>query len=74
MTFELDDQTITIVGYVDAYEPDSATVYDLKTTRFVKWQAEKGHIPRENHVTQYHALVERRIILNSDGCSMKSEC
>jgi len=52
MVFELDGRTITIVGYVDAYDPETATVYDLKTTRFVKWQAEKGHIPRENHVTQ----------------------
>ena len=61
MTFEVDDQSITIVGYVDAYEPETATVYDLKTTRFVKWQAEKGHIPRENHVAQvqcYYTLLD----------------
>jgi CRISPR/Cas system-associated exonuclease Cas4 (RecB family) len=61
MAFELADQTITIVGYVDAYEPETATVYDLKTTRFVKWQAEKGHIPRQNHVAQvqcYYTLLD----------------
>lgn len=53
MTFELDDhRTITIVGYLDAYDPEKATIYDLKTTRFVKWQSEKGFIPRENHVAQ----------------------
>jgi CRISPR/Cas system-associated exonuclease Cas4 (RecB family) len=52
MTFELGDETITIVGYVDAFDPETATVYDLKTTRFVKWQADKGHIPRENHTAQ----------------------
>ena len=61
MSFELADQTITIVGYVDAYEPESATIYDLKTTRFVKWQAEKGHIPRDIHIAQiqcYYTLLD----------------
>jgi CRISPR/Cas system-associated exonuclease Cas4 (RecB family) len=61
MAFELVGQTITIVGYVDAYEPDTATIYDLKTTRFVKWQDEKGFIPRENHIAQiqcYSTLFE----------------
>lgn len=52
MSFQLADETIAIVGYVDAFDPDTATVYDLKTTRFARWQAEKGHIPRENHVAQ----------------------
>lgn len=62
MTFELDGRTITIVGYVDAYDPETATIYDLKTTRFVKWQAEKGFIPRENHIAQvqcYYTLLDR---------------
>jgi CRISPR/Cas system-associated exonuclease Cas4 (RecB family) len=61
MTHELDGETIVIVGHVDAYEPETATVYDLKTTRFVKWQAEKGFIPRANHVTQiqcYYTLLD----------------
>jgi CRISPR/Cas system-associated exonuclease Cas4 (RecB family) len=61
MTFELDGRTITIVGYVDAYDPETATIYDLKTTRFVKWQSEKGFIPRENHVAQiqcYYSLLD----------------
>jgi len=52
LTFELDGRTITVVGYIDAYDPETATIYDLKTTRFVKWQLEKGQIPRENHVAQ----------------------
>ena len=52
MTFQLGDETITIVGYVDAFDPETATVYDLKTTRYARWQAEKGHIPRENHIAQ----------------------
>lgn len=61
MTHELDVETITIVGHVDAYEPETATIYDLKTTRFVKWQAEKGFIPHENHVAQvqcYYTLLD----------------
>jgi CRISPR/Cas system-associated exonuclease Cas4 (RecB family) len=62
MTFELDGRTITVVGYVDAYDPETATIYDLKTTRFVNWQAEKGYLPRENHIAQvqcYYTLLER---------------
>jgi len=62
MEFELDDRTITIVGYVDAYDPETATIYDLKTSRFVKWQAEKGFIPRENHIAQlqcYYTLLDQ---------------
>jgi hypothetical protein len=61
MTFQLDGRTITIVGFVDAYDPETATIYDLKTTRFVKWQAEKGFIPRENHIAQlqcYYTLLD----------------
>jgi CRISPR/Cas system-associated exonuclease Cas4 (RecB family) len=61
MKFELNGDDITITGHVDAYEPESATVYDLKTTRFVKWQSKKGFIPRENHIAQvqcYATLLE----------------
>ena len=60
MTFELDGQTISVVGYIDAYDPETATIYDLKTTRFVKWQLEKRLIPKENHVAQvqsYYTLL-----------------
>jgi CRISPR/Cas system-associated exonuclease Cas4 (RecB family) len=61
LTYELDGRTITIIGHVDAYDPETATIYDLKTTRFVKWQAEKGFIPRENHIAQiqcYYTLLD----------------
>ena len=61
MRFPLDDETITITGHVDAFEPETGTVYDLKTTRFAKWQADKGHIPRESHTIQvqcYATLLE----------------
>jgi len=60
--FELDGETITITGHVDAFEPETATVYDLKTTRFAKWQADKGHIPRDSHIAQvqcYATMLEQ---------------
>jgi CRISPR/Cas system-associated exonuclease Cas4 (RecB family) len=71
-TFELVGQTISIIGYVDAYDPATATTYDLKTTRFIKWQDEKGFIPRQNHIAQvqcYYTLLSlleipvRRLVL-----------
>jgi CRISPR/Cas system-associated exonuclease Cas4 (RecB family) len=52
MQFELDAQIITIAGHVDAFDPGTATVYDFKTSRFVKWQLDKGFIPKENHIAQ----------------------
>ena len=61
MQFELDGEKIAITGHVDAFEPESSTVYELKTSRFVKWQSEKGFIPRENHIAQvqcYATLLE----------------
>jgi CRISPR/Cas system-associated exonuclease Cas4 (RecB family) len=76
MRFELEGDNITIAGHIDAFEPESATVYDLKTTRFVKWQAEKGFIPRENHVAQvqcyatllgiYGIAVNRLVLVYAD--------
>lgn len=59
--FPLNGEEITIVGHLDAYDPETATVYDLKTTRFVRWQSEKGFIPRQNHLSQiqsYYTLLD----------------
>jgi hypothetical protein len=61
MAFELDGEQIMIVGYVDAFDRDTAIIYDLKTIRFVEWQAEKGFIPRENRAAQvqcYYTLLD----------------
>jgi CRISPR/Cas system-associated exonuclease Cas4 (RecB family) len=61
MVFEIGDEEITIIGFIDAYDPETATIYDLKTTRFVKWQAEKGFIPRQSHIAQvqcYATMLE----------------
>jgi CRISPR/Cas system-associated exonuclease Cas4 (RecB family) len=52
MQFELGNEQISVEGHIDAFEPESATIYELKTTRFAKWQAEKGYIPRQNHIAQ----------------------
>jgi CRISPR/Cas system-associated exonuclease Cas4 (RecB family) len=61
MDFELDGETISIVGFIDAFDPESGSLFDLKTTRFVKWQKEKGFLPREQHVAQvqcYYTMLE----------------
>jgi CRISPR/Cas system-associated exonuclease Cas4 (RecB family) len=61
MAFDLEDEKVTVTGYVDAYDPDTATIYDLKTTRFVNWQLDKGFIPRENHIVQvqcYYTMLD----------------
>ncbi len=65
LRFPLKAEDITIVGHVDAYNPETATVYDLKTTSFVKWQAEKNFIPRDSHVAQvqsYSTLLDKYAI------------
>jgi CRISPR/Cas system-associated exonuclease Cas4 (RecB family) len=61
MRFQLNGEDITIVGHVDAYDPETATIFDLKTSRFVKWQSEKGFIPRDNHTAQvqsYYTMLD----------------
>jgi CRISPR/Cas system-associated exonuclease Cas4 (RecB family) len=61
MSFDLAGEKINVIGYVDAYDPETATVYDLKTTRFVNWQADKGFIPHENHIAQvqcYYTILD----------------
>jgi hypothetical protein len=61
MPVKIDGDEVTIAGFVDAYDPEMATLFDLKTTRFVKWQVEKGFIPRHSHVAQvqcYATMLE----------------
>jgi CRISPR/Cas system-associated exonuclease Cas4 (RecB family) len=81
--FELDGQIITILGHVDAYDPETATIYELKTTRFVNWQHEKGYIPRENHIAQiqcyftlldnYGIPVNRLVLVYLDDLNILAE-
>jgi CRISPR/Cas system-associated exonuclease Cas4 (RecB family) len=60
--FQVDSEKIAITGHVDAFEPETGTIYDLKTTKFAKWQAQKGHIPRGIHTAQvqcYATMLEQ---------------
>jgi CRISPR/Cas system-associated exonuclease Cas4 (RecB family) len=76
MQFELDGEEIIVSGLIDAFEPETATIYDLKTSRFVKWQAEKGFIPRETHIARvqcyatllgsYGVAVSRLVLIYVD--------
>ncbi|MBS7623726.1 PD-(D/E)XK nuclease family protein [Candidatus Bathyarchaeota archaeon] len=43
---------ITLVGHIDAYDPDRATLIEFKSTCYVKWQNRNGMLPRRHHVKQ----------------------
>lgn len=43
---------VTVAGRLDMYDWKSATIIDLKTTKFVKWQIKQGFIPKPDHVLQ----------------------
>jgi len=61
MPVRIDDAETTIIGFIDAYDPETATIYDLKTTRLLTWQVKKGFIPRESHIAQvqcYSTMLE----------------
>lgn len=49
---ELIDEQLIITGRLDMYDYKSQTIIDLKTTNAVKWQHEKGLIPRISDVQQ----------------------
>ena len=40
-----DGRTATLTGRLDMYDGKTATIIDLKTTKFVKWQIKQGFIP-----------------------------
>ena len=47
-----DGRTATLTGRLDMYDWKTATIIDLKTTKFVKWQIKQGFIPRVEHILQ----------------------
>jgi CRISPR/Cas system-associated exonuclease Cas4 (RecB family) len=47
-----DGKTATLAGRLDMYDWRTATIIDLKTTKFVKWQKKQGFIPRIEHALQ----------------------
>lgn len=44
----------TLAGRLDMYDWKTHTIIDLKTTKFVKWQIQRGFIPRAEHILQVH--------------------
>jgi len=83
MSFENDGRSVTILGHADAYDPETSTIYELKTTRFAEWQAENGYIPHENHVAQiqcYQTMLEqhgipvkRLVMVYVDDCTIHTK-
>jgi CRISPR/Cas system-associated exonuclease Cas4 (RecB family) len=41
-----------LVGRLDMYDWKTATIIDLKTTKYVKWQRKQGFIPKPEHILQ----------------------
>ncbi len=59
-----DGRTATLTGRLDMYDWKTATIIDLKTTKFVKWQKKQGYIPRAEHILQllcYNTIFSRII-------------
>jgi CRISPR/Cas system-associated exonuclease Cas4 (RecB family) len=47
-----DGRVATLAGRLDMYDWKTATIIDLKTTRYVKWQIKQGFIPKAEHILQ----------------------
>jgi len=47
-----DGRLATLAGRLDMYDWKTATIIDLKTTRYVKWQIKQGFIPKAEHILQ----------------------
>ena len=45
-------KTVTISGRLDMYQPYSAEILDLKTTKFLGWQKKSSFVPRTKDVRQ----------------------
>ena len=43
---------VIVSGRLDLYRPNDATVIDLKTTKYVKWQQKSGFLPRAKDINQ----------------------
>ena len=40
-------ETISVVGHIDHFYRENKAIWELKSTRFVKWQDQKGMLPRK---------------------------
>jgi CRISPR/Cas system-associated exonuclease Cas4 (RecB family) len=47
-----DDRTAKLAGRLDMYDWKNATIIDLKTTKYVRWQMKQGYIPKLEHILQ----------------------
>ena len=47
-----DEKTAILAGRLDMYDWKTATIIDLKTTKYVKWQIKRGFIPKPEHIIQ----------------------
>ena len=47
-----DGRLATLAGRLDMYDWKTATIIDLKTTKYVKWQIKQGFIPKPEHILQ----------------------
>jgi CRISPR/Cas system-associated exonuclease Cas4 (RecB family) len=47
-----DGKQATLSGRLDMYDWKTATVIDLKTTKYVKWQIKQGFLPKYEHILQ----------------------
>jgi len=52
LRIDCDGETITLVGHLDCYDPDTATVMDFKSTHMLEWQLKTGKLPHAHHVKQ----------------------
>jgi CRISPR/Cas system-associated exonuclease Cas4 (RecB family) len=44
------DETLSIVGRIDCFDPDEKDIIDAKSTRRLEWQLEKRIVPRARDI------------------------
>jgi len=44
------DETISIVGRIDNFDPEEKDIIEIKSTRELKWQLEKKMVPRTRDI------------------------
>lgn len=51
-TYSNPSLSLYLNGRIDSYDWENNVVYDIKTTKAVKWQAERNYIPRKQELIQ----------------------
>jgi CRISPR/Cas system-associated exonuclease Cas4 (RecB family) len=57
LPIDCDGETLTLVGHLDCYDPDTATVMDFKSTHMLEWQLKTGKLPHMFHVKQLQSYL-----------------